>query len=219
MEVEMKAKITLEQAADLVDGKFGSSWWSISRGGGWHAIAKKDEYYSFDGIVPVMPKTVIRLRTEASIGDTTSFEEIVQGQVKSIKDDFQAFLTVKNKRTDENGIETNDEFEGALQGEAFLAFNKVLEAANFKTYFEKQKTSVSFWCEKNGHEIHCEIVNVNGIGPYLEVEAFVSENPTDMCEYKTVEEAQKTIKDFFKSSLKITKFDKRSWMQIIAEEK
>ena len=77
---------------------------------------------------------------------------------------------LKLQNTDERGIEVNEETEGILIGDAKAAFEKSMKVCNFKPYFQKRKDSVSFYvADKENREMHCEIVNVNGHGPYLEV--------------------------------------------------
>lgn len=221
MEVEMKAKISIELANDIVDGKLGEGW-TISRGGGWHPLFKKDTYYAFGGITPKNPKTVIRTRSEATIGDDTSFDEIIRGKVYSVKSDLKTYLTTKVKDTNSLGIENNVEVEGELVDNANSAFEIAMAAANFAPYFEKRKTSISFYCiNENNQEIHCEIVNVNGIGPYLEIEAFVLPDVDEesLCseEYHDAKTAEAVIRDFF-NKLDILEFEHRSWPEIIEQE-
>ena len=220
MEVEMKAKISVELANDIAENKLGKGW-TISRGGGWRPIFKKDTYYAFDGITPKNPKTVIRTRAEATIGDDTSFDEIIKGKVNSVKSDLKTYLTTKVKSIGNLAIENNAEIEGELVDNAVCAFETAMEAANFAPYFEKRKTSISFYCSnENGQEIHCEIVNVNGIGPYLEIEAFVPDiDEKYLCsdEYHDAETAAAVIRDFF-NKLDILEFEHRSWPEIIEQE-
>lgn len=212
----MKAKITVEQANDLVNGKIGT--YKISRGGGWRPFRKRDTYYSFNGEKLDCPTNIIRIREEMEIGED-SFEDIILGKAKTIRDGtHKTFLTVKAKSTDEKGVETNEETEGILVGDAKAAFEKSMKVCNFKPYFQKRKDSVSLYvADKENREMHCEIVNVNGHGPYLEVEIIV---PTVNCTvqfFHSPDEARDFIEDFFYDVFGITKFDERSWAEIIKE--
>ena len=215
MEIEMKSLITKTQAINLVEGKIGS--YTISRGGGWRPFRKRDTYYSFNGEYITNPKDIIRVREEMEIGED-SFEDIIFGKAKDILcGTHKTFLTVKKKSTDENGIETNEETEGILIGDAKTAFEKSMELCNFKPYFQKRKDSVSLYVTDtyNTHEVHCEIVNVNGHGPYLEVEAIVPTINGTTNDFQDVESAQNFIKDFFYEAFGITEFDGRNWTEII----
>lgn len=130
------------------------------------------------------------------------------------------FITVKRKTTSSDGVEVNEETEGEISEEAVTAFNLAMVATGYMPYFTKSKQSASFYVEVldgpcKGKEIHCEIVTVNGRGPYLEIESFVTNLSSD---FESVIDAQKTIKDFFEKVLGITEFDGRSWHKIILEE-
>ena len=215
MEVEMKAKITVQQANDLIESDLlKGTGWRISRGGGWHAIYKKDSYFQHKDKRP--HKYMIRVRSEGDVAITESFNNIITGNIYTGLDlNERVYLTSKVKNVDENGVENNEEYEGELIGDAATAFVNAMKEADMDMYFEKMKVSVSFYCkDEDDHEIHCEIVNVNGHGPYLEIEAFINEFGPDCTDYSTSKEAETVIKDFF-NKLHITEFDKRSWKEII----
>ena len=91
---------------------------------------------------------------------------------------------------------------------------QLLDIVNFKPYFSKIKTSASFYVtrDEDGKEMHCEIVNVNGIGPFLEIEVVVDDKDK-------VSGAKDLIKGFFKDVLNKKVFDSRSWKEIIEEGK
>jgi adenylate cyclase class IV len=212
VEVEMKMKITVEQAENLVDGKLRD--WHISRGGGWCALHKSDTYYSFGGIAPKTPKNIIRVRDEGTI-ENPDFKKIITGKLteKTISN-WHAYLTIKEKNTSPSGIESNKEYEGEITP-AKLPFEMAMSIANFKPYFFKVKDSISFYVEYNegGNipELHCEIVNVNGIGPFLEVEVTSDNFSKDDIVF--------WINRFFEENIGCIDFDKRSWPQIIEEGK
>lgn len=216
MEVEMKAKITIQQANDLIESiLLKGTGWRISRGGGWHAFYKKDSYFQHKDKRP--HKYMIRVRNEGDVAITESFNNIITGNIYTGLDpNERVYLTSKVKNVDENGVENNEEYEGELIGSAATAFDKAMQEADMDMYFEKMKVAVSFYCmDEDDHEIHCEIVNVNGHGPYLEIEAFVNEFGSDCTDYSTSKEAETVIKDFFNKCLHITEFDNRSWKEII----
>ena len=214
MEVEMKAKVTMQQIFDVLDEKFDKKF-HISRGGGWHALHKVDEYFSFNGIEPKKPHDIVRLRSTVGISPDYSVVDIINRKY-DIKLGPECLpkteLTVKRKNTSSDGIEANEEFEGPLDMNATTAFLKFLEICNFKPYFRKQKTSISFYVEKweTHEEIHCEFVVVNGIGPFLEIEKVVNDE-------KDTQAAEHLIKEFFKSALGIgpKDFIAASWPEII----
>ena len=216
MEVEMKAQISVAQAKELVDGNIGD--YHITRGGGWKPFHRRDTYYSFNGEKLNRPTNIIRIREEADIGDEL-FEDIILGKATKFKDGTnKTFLTVKAKNTDEKGIEVNEETEGILIGDAKAAFEKSMKICNFKPYFQKRKDSVSFYvADKKNREMHCEIVNVNGHGPYLEVEVIVPNVHCTVQPFHDPDAARDFIEDFFYDVFGITKFDGRSWAEIIKE--
>jgi len=218
MEVEMKAQISVAQAKELVDGNIGE--YHITRGGGWRPFHRRDTYYSFNGEKLNRPTNIIRIREEAEIGDD-SFEDIILGKATKFKDGTnKTFLTVKAKNTDEKGIESNEETEGILVGDAKAAFEKSMKLCNFKPYFQKRKDSVSLYvAHRNEYrEMHCEIVNVNGHGPYLEVEVIVPDvKNKDSAMFDNPADAKNIIEGFFYDVFGITKFDGRSWAEIIEE--
>jgi adenylate cyclase class IV len=218
MEVEMKAQISVAQAKELVDGNIGE--YHITRGGGWRPFHRRDTYYSFNGEKLNRPTNIIRIREEAEIGDD-SFEDIILGKATKFKDGTnKTFLTVKAKNTDEKGIESNEETEGILVGDAKAAFEKSMKLCNFKPYFQKRKDSVSLYvAHRNEYrEMHCEIVNVNGHGPYLEVEVIVPDvKNKDSSMFDNPADAKNIIEGFFYDVFGITKFDGRSWAEIIKE--
>ena len=186
-------------------------------------LFKKDTYYSFNGDGLNNPKKIIRIRSENSMVITDN-EDIDICKVS--QSDFAApadtFLTVKKKSTDTNGIETNEEYECALNEDTLSTVSLVLDIANFKPYFNKEKSSISFYVSRvsDNKILHCEIVAVNGIGPLLEVEAITPDSPEEhttdgKCE--TVEEARELLKDFFLKVFGIMEFEKRTWPEIIKD--
>lgn len=219
MEIEMKAKLSDEQLDKIL--------WSI--GNESEYLEKSDEYFSFDGIAPKKPKNIIRIRKE-KVGnankclfffdggrcDVGTVKNILAGCIYPFAsvtpDKEQTWLTVKAKNTSPEGIETNEETEGQLFGGTEEAFRKSMEITNFKTYFVKFKRSFSFYVKnkdenKNNFTMHAELVSVDGVGPYLEIESVVKE--------KDAAEASDQIKWFFEHELGITEFDGRSWVDIV----
>lgn len=218
MEVEMKAKITFDQMNKLANDNFDKYYipdWSE-----WEPLLKTDTFYSFNGERPIKPKNIIRIRKEFSRIKYVDFEELIKGEVGKEKFNHrEVFLTVKEKHTDDEGIETNQEIEGTLDSGAVEAFTKAMEITNFKPYFEKEKSSLSFYVirNKDKKKMHCEIVSVNGVGPFLEIEVIVPDNISVPEDCESTQEAQELIKGFFKDVFNITEFDKRTWPQIIED--
>ena len=221
MEVEMKARITDEQIDKILQTDLSSFGFKIKEQPKF--LSKDDVYYSKNGENILNPTTVIRTRTEGVI---------IADSVKKIFDKISVcplsekknFITVKHKVTASDGVETNEETEGEISEEAVTAFNLTMVATGYMPYFTKSKQSASFYVEVldgpcKGKEIHCEIVKVNGRGPYLEIETFVTHDKTQLnFNFESVIDAQRTIKDFFEKVLGIKEFDGRSWHKIILEE-
>lgn len=220
MEIEMKARLNDEQLDKIL--------WCIDNESEY--LEKSDEYFSFDGIAPKKPKNIIRIRKEkvgnankclADAGGVNipTVKNILTGCIHPFEsvapDKEQTWLTVKAKNTDPNGIETNEETEGQLFKGSEEAFRKSMEIAHFKTYFTKFKRSFSFYVRNEKEEfnrfvMHAELVSVDGVGPYLEIESVVKE--------KNAAEASDQIKWFFEHKLGITEFDGRSWVDIVEEK-
>lgn len=234
----MKAKLNDEQLDKML--------WAIDSESEY--LEKSDEYFSFDGIAPKKPKNIIRIRKE-KVGNANKCLSFFGGKacgcnvitVKSIlagnahpfanvePDKDQTWLTVKAKSTDPTGIETNEETEGQLFGGSEAAFRKSMKVAHFGTYFTKFKRSFSFYVknkdeDKNRFIMHAELVSVDGVGPYLEIESTIRlENEgadvLDGEDLAKVNEARDQIKWYFAHELGITEFDGRSWVDIISLKK
>jgi adenylate cyclase class IV len=233
MEIEMKARVDNEQVSKLM--KFFNKETEY--------LEKSDEYFSFGGIAPKKPKNIIRIRKEKGAANapilvfpflkffgssSITVENILTGYIRPFEKTELAkdktWLTVKAKNTSPDGIETNEETEGQLSIEAENAFRKSMSIANFKPYFTKFKRSFSFYVKnkEDDFEMHAELVTVNGIGPYLEIESIIElENENfdvlDGEHLLKVNTARDQIKWFFKHELGITEFDGRSWADIIEE--
>ena len=92
MEVEMKAKITVQQANDLIESDLlrGTGWY-ISRGGGWNAFYKKDSYFQHkDKNRP--HKYMIRVRSEGDVAVTESFNNIMKNCKTDTDEDCKVFI-------------------------------------------------------------------------------------------------------------------------------
>ena len=129
----------------------------------------------------------------------------------------KTFLTTKHKNVDEFGIERNEEIEGPMFGTTLEAFENAMKIANFMPYFVKEKTAASFYVleESTNYEMHCEIVNVNGVGPYLEIECFADDKFYGMHEgcLASVEKAKELIQRYFRA-INITEFETRNWIEL-----
>lgn len=230
MEWEMKAKVTQEQIANLLRDylPFNPKQSEF--------IIKSDVYYSFGGVKPDNPPRIVRTREEHKYNfkqiieagpqpvdfinekDPAVWNYVAANTAALLKGhliDFlstsvtqpkpQILLTVKEKHT-VGDYESNEEFEGELPINTAMAFQKFVEMANFRPYFEKNKNSVSFYTDEG---LHCELVSVNGSDVYLEVECCIT---TDSLSDPIVR-----VKDFMKNKVGIEKFDRRSWPEIIEE--
>lgn len=223
MEVEMKAWVSPMQIDKLL---------SLEKSTGFkictldiEKLFKKDVYYSFNGDVLKEPKRIIRIRTENS-APIEQGKEIVD-VCKILSTDFKSpaktYLTVKERHTDESGIETNEEYESILDNiETKNTLTKVLEIANFKPYFTKSKGSISFYVKRisDNKKLHCELVAVNGLGPLLEVEVFAPASQYDIVEdymCGSVADAKELLKEFFWKVAQINEdgLEKRPWPDII----
>lgn len=213
----MKAKVTKDQIDKLIPYMDDNTTFLI----------KSDEYFSFNGIEPKIPKEIVRLRRER---ETNAFNMLSkdEGGLTSGKSartisnillgysglpshfnleyTSKTLLTVKKKNTDASGIERNEETEGELSQDAEDAFLKSLEIANFKSYFLKKKKSFSFYIDN----MHAELVSVNDIGPYLEVEYITNDS--------NISNAINAINGLFCNKLGISEFDKRDWPTIIEQK-
>ena len=235
MEIEMKAKVDNEQVSKLM--KFFNKETEY--------LEKSDEYFSFGGVAPKKPKNIIRIRKEKSAvnapilvfpflkffgSSSITVENILTGYIHPFENTElakeQTWLTVKAKNTNSDGIEINEETEGQLSVDTEKAFRKSMNITNFQPYFTKFKRSFSFYVknEDEDFEMHAELVSVNGIGPYLEIESTIKlENENAYSRIDTIQDLAKVntamdqIKWFFKHELGITEFDGRSWVDIIEE--
>lgn len=235
MEIEMKAKLNDEQLDKML--------WAIDNESEY--LEKSDEYFSFDGIAPKKPKNIIRIRKE-KVGkankclsffggdacgcNVNNIKNILAGNVHPFAnvepDKEQIWLTVKAKNTDPAGIETNEETEGQLFEGSEEAFRKAMKVTHFSTYFTKLKRSFSFYVknkdeDKNRFVMHAELVSVDRVGPYLEIESTIHlENEgadvLDGEDLAKVNTAKDQIKWYFAHELGITEFDGRSWVDIVS---
>lgn len=209
MEVEMKAKVSIEDVEKFFNTKYQGV---VPEPEFFH---KDDVYYSFNGDVVINPKASVRIRRECQLNPAYySIRQVLLDDINFHENPVVAHdtvLTVKRKCVDDDGVETNKETEGSLCTKALFALYEVFEATNFKEYFSKTKRSVStVVIGPYGIQLHVEFVTVNGIGPYCEVEAIVDEDK--------VEEATKAIKMFFISTFNISEFEERSYGALLNEE-
>lgn len=225
MEVEMKAWVSPMQVDKLL---------SLEKSTGFkictldiEKLFKKDVYYSFNGDVLKEPKRIIRIRTEnsAPIEQGKETVDVCKISLTDFKSPAKTYLTVKERHTDESGIETNEEYESILDNiETKNTLTKVLEIANFKPYFTKSKGSISFYVKRtsDNKKLHCEIVAVNGLGPLLEVEVFAPASQYDIVEdymCGSVADAKELLKEFFWKVVQINEdgLEKRPWPDIIKD--
>lgn len=219
-EVELKAKITKDLAEKIINDKV--EGFKINRGGGWTPLYKKDTYYSLHGIMPQETKDTIRIRQQSTVDSQSHniFDAVINGKIKHLSPVpgmSKTFLTTKCKNVDELGVERNKEVEGIMFDTTVEAFENAMKIANFAPYFVKEKTAASFYIleESTKYEMHCEIVNVNGVGPYLEIECFADDKLYYQYEgcFKSVEKAKELIQRYFRA-IGITDFETRNWIEL-----
>lgn len=220
IEVEMKAKITKDIANQIITNRV--QGFKINRGGGWTPLYKKDTYYSLHGTMPKEIKDIIRIRRKVTVDsiDCNIFDAILNGKLRSLSPvagTAETLLTTKCKNVDEFGIERNEELEGPMFDTTVEAFENAMKIANFAPYFVKEKTAASFYVleESTKYEMHCEIVNVNGVGPYLEIECFADDKLYCMHEgcFASVEKAKELIQRYFRA-INITEFETKNWIEL-----
>lgn len=219
-EVEMKAKINKDIANQIITDRV--EGFKINRGGGWTPLYKKDTYYSLHGIVPQEIKNTIRIRQQSTVDSQSHniFDAIINGKLKylsPVPGMSKTFLTTKRKNVDEFGVERNEEIEGPMFDTTVEAFENAMKVVNFAPYFVKEKTAASFYVleESTKYEMHCEIVNVNGVGPYLEIECFTDDILYRMHKgcFKSTEKAKELIQRYFRA-IGITEFETKNWIEL-----
>ena len=111
-------------------------------------------------------------------------------------------------------IEKNgDSLSIEVSFEAAGTFDIIMQGMGFDIYFAKSKKSCSmfYMSNKNGLALHCEIVKVNSLPVYLEVEFVIDDDKATDDVKKRISD---TIKEFFQE-LGITSFEPRNWKQLI----
>ena len=215
LEIELKAKITPQQVEYLLENSSFYNDQYLRKEQPIEFLIKKDSYYSFNGDTITKPRNKIRIRKETVLKyqnlsdlDLLGFFDF-KNEFSSEEDDSNCYFTVKQKSMDPQGVEVNQEFENKIINEP-ESIQQFLQFVNFKTYFTKEKRSISFYVCRKRVEFHVEIVSVNGIGPYLEVE--VTMDTDDIAIIKT------EIVFFFERLLGIKEFDNRQWETILKED-
>lgn len=212
MEIEVKIPISSQQFEWIVSSwEFGTTKVLDKK----TFLVKEDKYYSKDG-ERSDSSTKVRLRSE---GEVAIFTKEDNGNVLIFANDFfgntkkmffqnvKSYLTVKEKNLHPDGTEINREVEDNMSSpEAFLAFMDII---GYKPYFSKRKESMAFRVNMNGLLLNLEVIYVNGVGPYLEIEAIVGD--------EDVQDARTAIFSFMKDKLFLDTMliDPRSWETII----
>ncbi len=215
LEIELKAKITPQQVEYLLKNSSFYNDQYLRKEQPIEFLIKKDLYYSFNGDTITSPRNKIRIRKETVLKyqDMSDLDLIgffdFKKEFDSDDGDSNWYFTVKQKSMDVRGVEANQEFENRIINEP-ESIQQFLQFVNFKTYFTKEKRSISFYVGRKRVEFHVEIVSVNGIGPYLEVE--VTMNTEDVAIIKT------ELVLFFERLLGIKEFDNRQWETILKED-
>lgn len=223
MEIEMKALCQEDQIPNLFKNKLGN-FTKINTDSD-NLLFKSDKYYSWGGEQLSKPKKIFRVRTEAEIAKFVKTADVSEKVLQTIKffnseeailtdqSAYKAYLTYKKHYVLPDGSQSNIENEGEISLEAAKTFDIMMKSAGFDVYFIKNKKSCSlyFTSDKNGQILHCEIVKVNNLPVYLEIESIL--NDETMTE-AIRQEAIDTIKEFYQE-LGITSFEPRNWKQLI----
>ena len=223
MEIEMKALCQEGQIPNLFKSKLGNFTKINTDSDG--LLFKSDKYYSWGGEQLSKPKKIFRVRTEAKIAKFAKTADVSEKVLQTIKffnsedailtdqSAYKAYLTYKKHYVLPDGSQSNIENEGEISLEAAKTFDIMMKSAGFDVYFIKNKKSCSlyFTSDKNGQILHCEIVKVNNLPVYLEIESILNdETMTEAIRQETID----TIKEFYQE-LGITSFEPRNWKQLI----
>ena len=223
MEIEMKALCQEDQIPNLFKNKLGN-FTKINTDSD-DLLFKSDKYYSWGGEQLSKPKKIFRVRTEAEIAKFIKTADVSEKVLQTIKffdsedailanrSTYKAYLTYKKHYVLPDGSQSNIENEGEISLEAAKTFDIMMKSAGFDVYFMKNKKSCSlyFTSDKNGQILHCEIVKVNNLPVYLEIESILNdETMTEAIRQETID----TIKEFYQE-LGITSFEPRNWKQLI----
>lgn len=223
MEIEMKALCQEGQIPNLFKSKLGN-FTKINTDSD-DLLFKSDKYYSWGGEQLSKPRKIFRVRTEAEIAKFVKTADVSEKVLQTIKffnsedailtdqSTYKVYLTYKKHYVLPDGSQSNIENEGEISLEAAKTFDIIMKSAGFDIYFMKNKKSCSlyFTSDKNGQILHCEIVKVNSLPVYLEIESILNdETITDAIRQETID----TIKEFYQE-LGITSFEPRNWKQLI----
>ena len=223
MEIEMKALCQEDQIPNLFKSKLGN-FTKINTDSD-DLLFKSDKYYSWGGEQLSKPRKIFRVRTEAEIAKFVKTADVSEKVLQTIKffnsedailtdqSTYKVYLTYKKHYVLPDGSQSNIENEGEISLEATKTFDIIMKSAGFDVYFMKNKKSCSlyFTSDKNGQILHCEIVKVNNLPVYLEIESILNdETITDAIRQETID----TIKEFYQE-LGITSFEPRNWKQLI----
>lgn len=223
MEIEMKALCQEGQIPNLFKSKLGN-FTKINTDSD-DLLFKSDKYYSWGGEQLSKPRKIFRVRTEAEIAKFVKTADVSEKVLQTIKffnsedailtdqSTYKVYLTYKKHYVLPDGSQSNIENEGEISLEAAKTFDIIMKSAGFDVYFMKNKKSCSlyFTSDKNGQILHCEIVKVNSLPVYLEIESILNdETITDAIRQETID----TIKEFYQE-LGITSFEPRNWKQLI----
>lgn len=223
MEIEMKALCQEDQIPNLFKSKLGN-FTKINTDSD-DLLFKSDKYYSWGGEQLSKPRKIFRVRTEAEIAKFVKTADVSEKVLQTIKffnsedailtdqSTYKVYLTYKKHYVLPDDSQSNIENEGEISLEAAKTFDIIMKSAGFDVYFMKNKKSCSlyFTSDKNGQILHCEIVKVNNLPVYLEIESILNdETITDAIRQETID----TIKEFYQE-LGITSFEPRNWKQLI----
>jgi adenylate cyclase class 2 len=153
-----------------------------------YAFEKEDTYY-FPSSPSNIPRSGVRLRGES--------KTLSDGTVRKA-----AYVTYKTKEV-RDGIEVNDEKEFEVcssQCSPIAVFDEFLKMAGLKPGFSKRKRGWAF----SRDEINAELLEVEKLGWFLEMEIVVDNVERGIMKDTTVEEKKKQLMEFL-SDLDIEK--------------
>lgn len=239
MEVEMKAKVTLEQMA-----KFLVKYLSDKNSTDVDLIIKKDRYFKHKDIKG-RPDNQIRIREnfklitlnkesgpvfviplrriETDLNDEESIKEMFEVFFDwdhnwfDIKEDrpwdYHAELTIKNKHTYKNGTEVNTEHEEEFSNKQIELFEILLSSIECIEYFSKEKRSIGWYILKMLPS--CALIKLHCELVMVGGKGPYLETEIVINDPDKANEAAEEIKTFYKENFGITEFDARSWAEII----
>lgn len=240
MEVEMKAKVTLEQMAKFLVENLSKYIENVD------LIIKKDRYFKHKDIKG-RPDNQIRIREnfrlntfdrsskpvfviplrriEIDLNDEESVKEMFEVffdwdhnwfDVKEDRpNDYYAELTLKNKHTYKNGTEVNTEHEEEFSNKQIELFEILLSSIECIEYFSKEKRSIGWYISRLSVTDPARFVKLHCELVMVGGKGPYLETETIVDDPDNANDAAKEIRAFYEKEFGITEFDARSWAEII----